>query len=562
MALLGIDLGTTNSACAIWTENGPQLVPNRLGEFLTPSVVHIEHSHLSVGEVAKAQLYNQPQSTIANFKRFMGTGQSSKLENKNLSPAELSALILRSLKEDAEEYTGESITEAIISVPAYFNDSQRLATKQAGELAGLKVKRLINEPTAAALAFGLHEKPEGYFLILDLGGGTFDVTLIEYFDGIMEVHASAGDNHLGGEDFLQALVKKALWEHELDPEKIDASELEKIRQQFEIAKRQTGPNFNKKITFETRGHSYQIDYNLDWFNSACTHLLLKAQRPIRQALNDAGISPQKLAEVILVGGSSRLHPFRSMVTKLLGRLPSSQIDPDTAIALGTAVQAGLVAKDKALSDFVLTDVSPYTLGIDVLNQDAPNKGSYFLPIIERNTTIPTSRVKTIYTAHDKQKEIEVNIYQGENPYVSNNIHIGKLSAPVPPAPAGAEAIDVRLTHDSSGIIEADVHVHSSGKRVSIVIEQSANHLSEAEVKKVISKIQSLKFHPRDSETNRELLAKGEMAYSSALGEAREHIKEYLGQFQAALESQDERNIEAAKENLAKLLKIIEEQEWT
>lgn len=562
MALLGIDLGTTNSACAVWTEDGPKLVPNRLGAYLTPSVVHIDKSHLSVGEVAKAQLYNRPKSTIANFKRHMGTQQRAKLENKQLSPAELSALILRSLKEDAEVFTGESIDEVIISVPAYFNDSQRLATKQAGELAGLKVKRLINEPTAAALAFGLHEKPEGHFLILDLGGGTFDVTLIEYFDGIMEVHASAGDNHLGGEDFLQALVKKALWQHELTPEKVDASELEKVRQVFEAAKRQTGPNYSQQLDFEIKGKSYQIDYNLDWFSTACSHLLLRAQRPIRQAINDAGLHPDKLDEVILVGGSSRLHPFKSMVTKLLGRLPSSQIDPDTAIALGTAVQAGLVAKDKALDDFVLTDVSPYTLGIDVINEDAPNKGSYFLPIIERNTTIPTSRVKTIYTAHDQQREIEVNIFQGENPYVRNNVHIGKLNAPVPPAPAGKEAIDVRLTHDSSGIIEADVHVHSSGKKVSVVIEQSANHLSESEVQKVISKIQSLKFHPRDTEANRELQARAEMAFSSALGEARDHIKDYIGHFQAALESQNERDIQTAKDNLEKVLKHFEEQEWT
>ncbi|MCV6627881.1 MAG: molecular chaperone HscC [Cellvibrionaceae bacterium] len=560
MAILGIDLGTTNSACAVWTDKGPQLIPNRLGQELTPSVVHIDSSgQISIGKVAKEHLITTPGNTIAFFKRLMGSEHKVQLGEQMLSAEELSALVLKGLKEDAETHLGETIEEAIISVPAYFSGAQRLATKQAGELAGLKVRRLINEPTAAALAFGLHQEKEGHFLILDIGGGTFDVTLIEYFDGIMEVHASAGDNHLGGEDFIDNCIHAALKGAELKPDKITPKELELLRNQLELAKCQLTPSFNETIVFQGNGQSHQFQFNNNWFTDACASLLLRAQQPIRQALKDSGILAANISEVILVGGSSRLAPFRSLVGKMLGRIPASHINPDTAIALGTAVQAGLVAKDQALDDVVLTDVSPYTLGIGIVNRDNPKKGDYFLPIIERNTVIPCSRVQSICTAADKQTIVQADIYQGESPYVTKNIQVGSVSAEVPKGPAGQESLDARISYDVNGLIEVELKVHSTGKTARTVIEQFSGQLSQAQVDNSLAKLSKLKFHPREQEDNRELVARAERLYESELGSQRDYILQMLRHFEQVLESQDPLKIEKARQEIDQQLQQIERQ---
>ena len=465
MAIIGIDLGTTNSSCGIWTPEGVKLIPNRLGDYLTPSVVGLDDAgNLSVGRVAKERLISHSDKTVAVFKRLMGTEHKINIGKRYFTATELSAIVLRSLKEDAEAYLGEPVTEAVISVPAYFNDNQRHATKMAGELAGFRVERLINEPTAAAIAYGLHEKQEGTFLILDMGGGTFDVSILEFFEGVMEVHASAGDNFLGGEDFVDAMVDDLLNQHSLSRQDLSPSQLNQLLMQMETAKRRISSKELNPIQLSVAGKDIYFQPSEDWFTKVVTPLLLRAKRPIERALSDANMAPQAIDDVVLVGGATRMGIFRAMIGRMFGRLPSCHLDPDCAIAMGAAIQAGLKAKDQALNDIVLTDVCPYTLGTDVVNENT-NQGGYFLPIIERNSVVPISITKRLVTVHDNQTQLSVGIYQGENRLVSKNVFLGKVSIDVPKAPAGKEGVDVRYSYDMNGLLEVDVTVISTGKTI-------------------------------------------------------------------------------------------------
>lgn len=561
MTIIGIDLGTTNSACGLWTDDGVTLIPNRLGEVLTPSVVGVDkNGEIIVGRTARQRLINHSDRTVAAFKRLMGTDHKVKLGKQTFTATELSSLVLRSLKEDAETFLGEPVTEAVISVPAYFNDNQRHATKLAAELAGLKVERLINEPTAAAIAYGLHEKQEGLFLILDLGGGTFDVSLLEFFDGIMEVHASAGDNFLGGEDFVDAMVDDVLREHRLSRDDLKPLTLQNLYLQMESAKRKLGPT-DLVLTLDLGEKTVEHVVTADWFARISTPLLLRAKHPIERAIRDAGLHPSKIDDVVLVGGSTRLAIFRSTVGKMFGRLPSCHLDPDTVVAMGAAIQAGLMMRDEALDDVVLTDVCPYTLGTGVINEDNPRLGSYFMPIIERNCVVPVSIVKEICTAHDNQTELAIKVYQGENRLVEKNVYLGELSVQVPPAPRGEESVDVRYSYDMNGLLEVDVTVHSTGKTYNQLIEHTPGALSEADKQKALAKLSELKFHPRDGEDNRALLARGERLYESSLGDRRDYIAEVMRQFERVLERQNPAEIAKMQKQVKDVLAQMESEDW-
>lgn len=561
MTIIGIDLGTTNSACGLWTDDGVTLIPNRLGEVLTPSVVGVDkNGEIIVGRTARQRLINHSDRTVAAFKRLMGTDHKVKLGKQTFTATELSSLVLRSLKEDAETFLGEPVTEAVISVPAYFNDNQRHATKLAAELAGLKVERLINEPTAAAIAYGLHEKQEGLFLILDLGGGTFDVSLLEFFDGIMEVHASAGDNFLGGEDFVDAMVDDVLREHRLSRDDLKPLTLQNLYLQMESAKRKLGPT-DLVLTLDLGEKTVEHVVTADWFARISTPLLLRAKHPIERAIRDAGLHPGKIDDVVLVGGSTRLAIFRSTVGKMFGRLPSCHLDPDTVVAMGAAIQAGLMMRNEALDDVVLTDVCPYTLGTGVINEDNPRLGSYFLPIIERNCVVPMSIVKEICTAHDNQTELSIKVYQGENRLVDKNVYLGELSVQVPPAPRGEETVDVRYSYDMNGLLEVDVTVHSTGKTYNQLIEHTPGALSEADKQKALAKLSELKFHPRDGEDNRALLARGERLFESSLGDRRDYIADVMKQFERALERQNPAEIAKMQKQVKSVLAQLESEDW-
>ncbi|WP_299584790.1 molecular chaperone HscC [uncultured Microbulbifer sp.] len=562
MAIIGIDLGTTNSACGVMTDEGVTLIPNRLGEALTPSVVGLDDDgKLVVGKTAKERLINHSDTTVAAFKRLMGTDHKIKLGRQQFSAPELSALVLRSLKEDAEAYLKEEVTEAVISVPAYFNDNQRQATKLAGELAGLKVERLINEPTAAAIAYGLHDKREGNFLVLDLGGGTFDVSILEFFDGIMEVHASAGDNFLGGEDFVEAMIDSTLEELALKKSSLKPHELQNLYMQMETAKRRISQQSEQLLTLKIGGRELEWRVTPEWFEKLSTPLLLRAKRPIERAMRDADLPPSKIDEVILVGGSTRLALFRSMVGRMFGRLPSCHLDPDTVVAMGAAIQAGLKAKNSALDDIVLTDVCPYTLGTGIVNEDSPQLGNYFLPIIERNTVVPVSIVRSVCTARDDQNEVCIDIYQGENRLVKKNVYLGELTVPVPKKPRGEEVVEVRYSYDMNGLLEVDVTVASTGKTFNKLVEFTPGALSAQDKAQALVKLAKLKFHPREDEENQALLARGERLYEAGLGEQRDYISKLLASFDRVLDKQNLVEIGKVRAEITEIFDKLDGEDW-
>lgn len=557
MAIIGIDLGTTNSVMAVYREDGTQVIPNRLNELLTPSIVSLdEEGQIIVGQVAKERQITHPDRTVAAFKRHMGSQKEYVLGDKKFLPEELSSFVLRAMKEDAEAYLGESITEAIISVPAYFNDIQRKATKRAAQLADLKVERLINEPTAAAIAYGLHEQKEHTkFLVFDLGGGTFDVSILERYNNIMEVRGVAGDNYLGGEDFTQVLMQSFAKEHELTLETMDSKSMALLKKEAEVAKRAFGQNKNITMKCKINEEILESQMTIDAYEKACELLLTRLRRPIERALKDAAIKVKDIDAVVLIGGATKLPIVRSFVSKLFGRLPNMHIDPDQTVAVGAAIQAAMKAREKSIKEVVLTDVCPYTLGTSVCvkRQSGRYEGGYFCPIIERNTIIPVSRVERFYTSFDRQTNITVDILQGESRMARDNISLGEINVKVPSGPAGKEAIDVRYTYDINGLLQVEVKVLSTGLEKSMIIEKNPGYMSPEEIEERLEELSEIKIHPRDKEENKLLKARCERVYEESIGNIRYEMAQLLRLFDEALESQDERKIERSKEELVSYL---------
>lgn len=562
MATLGIDLGTTNSACSIWKDGKAILVPNRLGQSITPSVVGLDDDgELLIGETAKNRLVSHPKKTTSLFKRYMGTQYSTKLGNKTFSAIELSSLVLKSLKEDAEAFLGESITDAVISVPAYFNDLQRKATKVAGEIAGLNVERLINEPTAASIVYGLHDRNDGaQFLILDLGGGTFDVSLVEYFDGVIEVHASAGDNNLGGEDFLMLLVNDYLTFTGIKKSSLSANELRQLMHAIEEVKCELSKEGQCVLENVLSKQTAPWKITRERFGEITQDLLSRLRLPIERTILDADVELSDIDEVILVGGATRMQPFRTLVSKMFRRIPLCNIDPDIVVGLGAGVQAGLRDNHSDLDDVVLTDVSPYSLGVEIVNHNegSSRDGGIFLPIIERNTTVPNSIVKSLCTVSDNQEFLVVSVFQGESRLVKNNVFLGKLEAKVPRAPAGQESIDVRYSYDMNGLLEVDISVPSTGVTYHKEIVNAQISLSDADIFKAKERLALLKFHPREQEENRLLLTKGDRLFESSLGERRDYITQIISNFEQVLEGQNVTEIIQARATFEHQLDGLEE----
>ena len=563
--ILGIDLGTTNSVCALFKDGKPQLIANRFGEYMTPSVLSFEKSgKIHIGQSAKTRAALYPKESVKAFKRYMGSDKTYKLHGNLYTPIELSSLVIKHLLEDAENHTGEKITEAIISVPAYFNNIQRNATKQAAELAGLKVDKLINEPTAAAIAYGLQDKPEYTdFMIVDLGGGTFDVSIMEYFDGVLEVKASGGDNFLGGEDFTSVLIDLYLSKARIRSTALDAKAKQKLYYTIEQCKRQISANRPLIIEpfLETKSDKAEITF--DEYKQACEKLLQKISKPIERCLRDSGLEPSEIDEIILVGGASRMGFIKSMVTRMFKKIPRSDIDPDLTIAVGAAIQAGLKAKDQELGDIVLTDVSPYTLGTGVVNDNDiyNSQGLLFDPIIERNTTIPASRVKTYVTVRDNQKHLQMEVYQGESRLVKNNIKLGEITVDVPKAKAGQEMVELRFSYDINGLLDVDAHVPSTGEKKQITINNAPGELSEKEILASKAKLAKLKIHPREDEKIVELIMRAESIYENSLDQDRAEISQALSQFEAVLERQEPREIERVAKDFRDFLAEFETNGW-
>ena len=557
--IIGIDLGTTNSLVSVFTEDGPVLVPNALGSVLTASAVHLDDKgHVVVGVAAKDRLMNGAGTAAARFKRMMGTNKTVKLRGKNYTPEDLSSFVLRALKADAEAYLNEPVTEAVISVPAYFNEIQRKATMHAAELAGLTVRRLINEPTAAALAYGLQDKEaESTFLVVDLGGGTFDVSILEMFSGVMEVRSSAGDAFLGGEDFTNRIVTDFLKQLGLEADKVATEDLARLRALADEAKHRLSEQATVTVTYRDQEEARELTLSRAGFDEMTEDLVSRMKIPLQRAIGDANLKAADIDRIVLVGGATRMQSVRNLITKLFRRFPDHALDPDTVVALGAGVQAGLVARDAALDDVVMTDVAPFTLGFETSHRNGPNgetEFGIFAPLIERNTTIPASRNQVVEASNKGQTRVDLLIFQGEAPYTRDNIRIGSYSVPIPYNMDEHEKVDVRFTYDSSGVLEVVATVLSTGNSKTLIIENSPGMMSPDDIARRFKELERIKIHPRDLAVNEALISRATAAYANALGGRRTQIGQLLSAFEIALRSYERRTIEEARRGLEEILK--------
>ncbi|MCI9359646.1 MAG: molecular chaperone HscC [Hungatella sp.] len=561
--IIGIDLGTTNSLVAYFTEEGPKIIPNRLGKNLTPSVVSIdEEEQIYIGELAAERMLLYPESAASVFKRDMGSKRQFKLLHKTFLAEELSALVLRALKEDAESFLGEEVTEAVISVPAYFNDARRRATKRAGELAGLKVERIISEPTAAAIAYGLYQSKErARFLVFDLGGGTFDVSILELYDTILEVRAVAGDNFLGGEDFTAVLENMFFEKHrKLDRLSLSEKNLRHIHKQAEQCKLGFSEKKVSQMRCKIGEEVYEMEVELPKYEEACGELLERIRKPVKRSLADAHIRLADIDKVVLVGGATKSPVVRRFVSKLFKMLPDTNINPDEAVALGAAVQGAMKERKDAIKEVILTDVCPFTLGTEVVREweNHQFEQGVFCPIIDRNTVIPASRTERLYTVRDNQDKIRVNVLQGESRFAANNLSLGELLIEIPPAKAGEEAVDVTYTYDINSILEVEVKVVSTEKVMKKVFLGQDVDMTEEEIEERLKTLSYLKIHPRDREENKYLLLRGERVYEESLGDDRLFVETAIRKFEKALNTYDQGIIDEAKEEFKKFLEMMEE----
>jgi molecular chaperone HscC len=560
--IVGIDLGTTHSLIGAYSESGSRLFPNALGDVLTPSVVSVDGGTVLVGQAARERLISHPHHTVASFKRWMGTARETRLGERSFRPEELSALVLRSLVADAEAALGGKIEEAVISVPAYFSDAQRKATRTAGELAGVRVERLINEPTAAALAYGLQNREgEGRFLVFDLGGGTFDVSILECFENVFEVHASAGDNFLGGEDFLDVLVEAFCQDNQLRQPAIPAQEYGQLRRRLELVKRELGGTAVAPLQMAIGGRDYLWTIDEERFARLCEPLVQRMRTPIERAMRDAKLQPSQLDEIVLVGGASRMPLVARLVSRMFGRLPLRHVNPDQAIALGAGVAAGLKSRDAKLEEIILTDVCPYTLGTQIARRD-PNgqiHTGFFHPIILRNSTVPVSREDQFYPMHDNQQKLTIDIFQGENPLVANNIKLGEIAVDLDKRRQNDEnGVTVRFTYDINGLLQVEVTEHSTKRRHELLLEQNPGLMTPEEIRARLAALAELKVHPREQQENIAVLARAERLYEEFLHE-RERLQEWIMHFRAILDTQDNTLIARQRGQFVDALDALEAQ---
>lgn len=557
--IIGIDLGTTNSLAAVWEEGHAQLIPNSFGEYLTPSIVSMEKDGtFYVGKVARERMVTHPQDTVSVFKRFMGTSKNYCLAGKEYRPEELSALVLKKLKEDAEKYLGEPIEEAVISVPAYFNDMARNATKNAGKLAGLKVDRIINEPSAAALACQKRDSEEdALMLVFDFGGGTLDVSLVDCFENIIEILAVSGDNHLGGSDFDQIIAREFCRENNLHWEALSGEKQAVILESAIQTK--TALTEQEEYTMQVGAEGIQgaMPLSRKKLIQISEDLFVRMSLPIQRVLADGKVNVNELQKIVLVGGSCKMPVVQKYLEHLLGTKEIHTVNPDYMIALGVGVYAGIKERDEEIKDMLLTDICPFSLGTGVHNySDEDNPLSSI--VIERNTALPASREISLYTMQDNQTRMEIKVYQGEEMYAKNNVLLGELTVKVPRAPKGKESVKLRYTYDINGILVVDVTVVSTGKQEQLVIVNKENNLSQGEIENRMRELEKLKIHPREKEENQLLLAKGEKLYKETVGNMRESIDGRIKYFSYLLEKQDEIKIKRWHRQLSAYLDGIEE----
>lgn len=554
MAILGIDLGTTNSLGAVYRNGKVELIPNRFGSFLTPSVVSVtEDGSVVTGQIAKERLITHPKDTAFSFKKNMGTDQKYNLGGKTFLPEELSGLIVSAIVEDAKEYLGEEIEDVIISVPAYFHDKQRVATKRAGALAGVNVKRIVNEPSAAALASYFDTQTEQLFLVFDFGGGTLDVSIVDCFDTMVEILAVSGDNHLGGDDFNEAIAEGFLREHQLQREMLSGTEYAILLRQSEKCKIALSTEREVKMTAVLGGQTYQSVYTNERMMRESSGIWKRIQKVLRHALRDSRVELEDIDAVVLAGGSGKMPLVQSYMEQLFEQTPMVTGFSDQLIVRGLGLVCGVMERKDEVRDYILTDICPFTLGTGVNNESDP-KHPYMSAIIERNTILPCSRIQRFSTAGDYQREVKIEILQGEEPYAEDNVQLGLITTPVPKKKRGEESVDVRFTYDINGILEVEVTVVSTGKSVTKILSQN---MDEKELARRMKQLEKLKVHPKDMTENQLILERLQALYEEALPETRDMLMYHIRQFESILALQDPRRIRKYREFLEHMITSLE-----
>lgn len=554
MAVIGIDLGTTNSLGAVYRNGRVELIPNRFGSFLTPSVVSVmEDGSVVVGEIARERLVTHPEQTASSFKKDMGLEHRWTLGKRVFLPEELSSFVVRSIVEDAREYLGEDIEEAIISVPAYFHDQQRVATKRAGALAGVHVDRIVNEPSAAAMASYFDTSREQLFLVFDFGGGTLDVSIVDCFDTVVEIISVSGDNRLGGDNFHEVMAESFLREHQIDKREVSRKEYAILIRQAENCKRKLSQEDAARMTASIGGRTYQSVYTNERLMADSASILSRIKKVLSRALQDGGLQVKDIDAVVLAGGSSKMPLIQSYIQHLFGQTPITAGNCDELIARGLGLVCAVKARREEVKDYLLTDICPFTLGTNVRNE-ADLRHPYLSPIVARNTVLPCSRVKRFYTAEDNQTLVTIEILQGEHTYAEDNLCLGHLDVNVPRNKKGEEAVDVRFTYDLNGILIADITVVSTGKTVSKVISQN---MDEKEINRRMAQLEKLKIHPKDLSENKLVMEKMLALYEEAQPEARDQIQSFIRYFEYLLSEQNPRPINKYREFLEQIISQLE-----
>lgn len=555
MAVIGIDLGTTNSLASVYTESGVKVIPNSLGNKLTPSVVGLDdEGKVIVGEVAKERLITHPERTAAEFKRTMGTDKTYKLGEESFSSQQLSSILLRKIVADAKAHLNEEIDEVVISVPAYFDDKMRTATKQAAEMAGIKCERLINEPSAAALAYLYkHGWKDGTYMVVDFGGGTLDVSIIDSFDSVMEIIAVAGNNHLGGKDINEAIYNHFCLVNNLLDSNLTPEERAIIYRMSETTKiaLSTNPLAVMSVCLNDQEYSLTLDNNS--LIKIAHESFEKLFEPIKKALKDSRLKPNELEAIVLVGGSCKMPTVASYIEKITGVKPCSDLDPDTAISLGAGVYSGIKTKNQQLKDVVMTDICPFSLGVDCRDMNDDLVMSF---IIDRNSMLPCSQIKSYYAIHQNQTEVEFRIYQGESIIPENNIYLGSMSITCPPTNTNEFIATCRMTYDINGILVIDV-TNKEGVTVSKTLVGNNVKLSEKEIATIKAKLDKLRFSDEVDEESQLLVSRAERVIEETLSYERDFLMNALTIFKLTMNKGNSVEKRKAKEDFKKLLDSLE-----